>query len=392
MLNQNLWRLGNTKIIRILQLLFLSMVLWFIYWTHIYEMTYWNKTLLESFQSNFSNVLVYSILIIAVISLEFLSKKRNHSSIPSSAVKPLETLQKENASVKPLEAVQEENASVKPLEVLQKENDQLKYERQESEKLPSNKIGITLLVAGALLLVASVPTSSTILAFMGLGLTFWGVLFLFVRSTKFIRVPILDATALSSYTTLDRIIADLDYKGKAVYIPPYPKDTYLPKHLAGLKEMLVFISAKEPITIPAIEEMAKKQFMVKNPKGICITPPGSSLVNLFEKELRTDFTKIDQESFYDGLPTVIVNNLELASNFEIKPEKEVIYVKITDSVYNHLYSKNQNLTTIHSVGCPLTSAVGCALAITTGKPVTITKSRISLDLKTIEIWYQLIEG
>lgn len=366
MLDQKRWRLGTAKAIRLLQLLFLSIALWFIYWAHIYEMTYWNKTLLESFQSNFANVLIYSVLIIAVISLEFGSKRPRHISISSS--------------------------SVKSLEELQKENEQLKYELQWSKKLPSNKIGITLLVAGALLLVASVVTSSTILVFMGLGLTFWGALFLFVRSTKFVKIPILNATAISPYTTLDRIIADLDYNGNAVYIPPYPKDTYLPEHLAGLKDMVVFISAKDSTTMPTIDEMAKKQFMVKNPEGICIAPPGSGLVNLFEKELKADFTKIDQESFYEGLPTVIVNNLGLASDFEIKVEKEFIHVKITDSVYNHLYSKNQKLKSIHSVGCPLTSAVSCALAITTGKPVTITKSKISPDLKTIEIWYQIIEG
>jgi hypothetical protein len=359
-------KLGTSKAIRLLQLVFLSIALWFIYWAHIYELTYWNKTLLESFQSNFSNVLFYSILMIAVIYLESLLKKRNRISFPSS--------------------------SVKSLEMLQKENEQLKYEMLNSKKIPSNEIGIALLFAGALLLVASVVTSSTILAFMGLGMTFWGVLFLFVRSTKFVRSALLGSTISSSYATLDRILDDLNYKGNAVYIPPYPKDGYLPEHLAGLKEMVVFISAKESITTPAIEEIAKKQFLVKNPEGICITPPGSGLVDLFEKELRTDLTRIDQESFYEGLPIVIVNNFELASDIKIKAENSFIYVKITDSVYNNLYSQNQNLKTIHSVGCPLASAISCALAIKTGKPVTITKSRISQDLKTIEIWYQLIEG
>jgi hypothetical protein len=258
--------------------------------------------------------------------------------------------------------------------------------------LPSNKIGITLLVAGALLLVASVVISSTILAFIGLGLTFWGALFLFVRSTKFVKISILNADAISPYPTLDRIIADLEYKGNPVYMPPYPKDTYLPEHLAGLKDMVVFISAKDFTKMPTIEEMAKKQFLVKNPKGLCITPPGSGLVSLFEKELRTDFTKIDQESLYEDLSIVIVNNLGLASDFEIKAEKEGIHVKITDSVYSNLYSKEQNLKTIHSIGCPLISAIACAIAITTGKPATITTSKISPDLRTIEVVYRLIEG
>ncbi len=356
--------------VRLFQLFFLFAALWSFFWAHIYEMSVWNKTFVESIQSSIPNVVLYTTSIVALILLEIPMKRVHHVSTVSAPSAP----------------------SAKTLEDLRRENELLKHELLSSNKIPSNKIGIALLIAGALLLVASVVTSSTILAFMGLGLTFWGVLFLFVRSTKFVRSTILGATAMSPYTTLDRIIDDLNYKGNPVYIPPYPKDTYLPEHLAGLKEMILFISAKESMTIPAIEEMAKKQFMVKNPQGICITPPGSGLVNLFEKELRTDFTKIDQESFYEGLPTVIVNNLELAGNFEIKAEKEVVYVKITDSVYSHLYSKNQNLKTIHSVGCPLTSAVSCALAIKTGKPVTITKSKISPDLKSLEIWYQLIEG
>ena len=156
--------------------------------------------------------------------------------------------------------------------------------------------------------------------------------------------------------------------------------------------MVVFISAKDTTNIPPIEEMAKKQFLVKNPKGICITPPGSGLVSLFEKELRTDFTKIDLDGLYNSLPTVIMNNLELASNFEIEAEKELIHVKITDSIYKDLYSKEQKLKSVHSIGCPLTSAVACALAITTGKLVTITKSNISTDLKTVEVWYQTVAG
>jgi hypothetical protein len=366
MFNQNLWRITTANIVRLFQTIFLFAALWSFFWAHIYEMSVWHKTFMESMQSSIPNVVFYLASIFAIISIEIAMKRRHQVS-----------------NVSP---------SAKTLEDLQKENELLKRELLSSKKIPSNKIGITLLVAGAVLLVASVVTSSPILAFMGLGLTFWGVLFLFVRPTKFVRSALLYSTVISSYTTLDRIIDDLNYKGNPIYIPPYPKDTYLPEHLAGLKEMILFISAKESITIPAIEEMAKKQFMVKNPKGIFIIPPGSGLVSLFEKELRVDFTKIHQESFYEGLPTVVVNNLELASNFEIKAEKEVIYVKITDSVYNHLYSQNQNLKSIHSIGCPLTSAVSCALAIKTGKPVTIIKSKISPDLKTIEMWYQLIEG
>jgi len=278
------------------------------------------------------------------------------------------------------------------LQLLQSENEALKQELLGYRRLPSSKIGFTLLIIGSLVLIASFVATSTVLAFIGLGLTFWGALFLFAKPIKFVRSTLLDSTALSFYTTIDRIIDDLNYKGKPIYIPPYPQEAYLPEYLRGLKEMVVFISAEETTTMPTIDEMAKKQFLLKNPKGICVTPPGFGLASFFEKELRADFTKIDLDSLYNSLPTVIVNNLELASNFEIDAEKELIHVKITDSVYKNLYSIEHKLKSVHSVGCPLTSVVACALAKTTGKLVVITNSNVSPDLKTIEVWYQTVEG
>lgn len=378
MLNQNFYQVSTVTMIRFLQIVFLLVASWSFFWAHIYEMSVWNKTFVDTIQSSLPNVIFYMASIVAVILLE-IPVKRRHS---------VRRIQPVSAVSAPVPT----SPSAKAMADLQRENELLKHELRSTKKVPSNAIGIALIVAGAVLLVASIIAYSEILAFMGLGLTFWGILFLFVRSTKFVRGTVLGATATSSYSTFDRMIEDLKYKGNAVYIPPYPKGTYLPDHLAGLKEMVLFVSAENSLTIPALEEMAKKQFMVKNPRGLCFTPPGSELVNLFEKELRTDFTKLDKESFYDLLPTVIVNSLELARNFEINTEKDAVNVKIVDSVFSHLYSKSQNLKTVQSIGCPLTSAVGCALAIQTGKPVTITRTEVSPDLKIIQVWYKLIEG
>lgn len=277
------------------------------------------------------------------------------------------------------------------LENLQKQNEILKREALKTKRVPSGKIGFILLAVGALTLAGSVLGTSTVLAFIGLGLTFWGALFLFARPIKFVRSTLLDSTAISSYTTLDRMTQDLNYKGKPIYIPPYPKKAYLPEYLKGLKEMIVFIPANDILTMPTIEEMAKKQFLLKNPKGICIAPPGYGLVNLFEKELKTDFTQIDLERLYSSLPTIIVKNLELAEELEINPENDLTHTKIVDSAYKDLYSLERSLKSIHSIGCPLTSAIACALAKTIAKPVTIVRDAVSPDLRTIEIWYKTLE-
>jgi len=301
----------------------------------------------------------------------------------------------DNAKSKEKTDKESEQATVqylmKTLENLQKENEILKRDVLKSKRTPSGKVGFILLAIGALTLVGSVVNTSTVLAFIGLGLTFWGALFLFARPLKFVKSSLLDFTAISSYTTIDRIIQDLNYKGKPIYIPPYPKEAYLPEYLKGLKEMIVFIPAEDVVAMPTIEEMAEKQFLLKNPKGICIAPPGYGLVSLFERELKTEFTQINLDELYDALPTLIIDNLELAKEFEINSEKDLIHIKIIDSVYQDLYSSEQSIKSIHSIGCPLTSAIACALAKTTGKLVAIVKDMISPDSKTIEMWYQTLE-
>jgi hypothetical protein len=362
---QKLRKFYTLKTVRLLQVMFFFVTLWFIFWAHVYQIVIWNKTFAESVQYSLHNILFYSISIIVLVYLELSAKHLKITTVHISA---------------------------KTLEELQRENEKLRRELLKSKQSPSSKIGIGFLVSGALLLVVSYGTSSTVLAFIGLGLTFWGALFLFTRPVKFVRGTLLDSTAIASYTTIDRMIQDLDYKGKPVYVPPYPKEAYLPDYLKGLKEMTVFIPAEDVVAMPTIEEMAKKQFLLKNPKGICIAPPGYGLVSSLEKELQTEFTQINMDRFYTSLPTVIVNNLELAKEVEMNPEGNLIHVRIVDSVYQDLYSNEYGFRSIHSIGCPLTSAIACALAKTTAKLVKIVKDEVSLNLKTIEIWYQTLEA
>jgi hypothetical protein len=281
---------------------------------------------------------------------------------------------------------------MKTLQELQSEHEALKRELLKSRRIPSGRIGAALLITGSSVLMGSYIAESSTLAFIGLGLTFWGALFLFARPIKFVRSSLLDSTAIASYTMVDRMVQDLGYKAKSIYVPPYPKEAYLPEYLKGLKEMVVFIPAEDSATMPTLDEMAKQQFLLKNPKGICIAPPGFGLSSVIEKELRAGFTQITLERLFDSLPKVITSNLELAKGYEIKPENELTHVRITGSVYSSLYSREQNLKSVHFLGCPLISAIACALAKATGKLITIAKDNVSYDLQTIDAWYQTLEA
>ncbi|RLI17085.1 hypothetical protein DRO44_04335 [Candidatus Bathyarchaeota archaeon] len=280
---------------------------------------------------------------------------------------------------------------VETIKQLQTENENLKLELKKVRKIPSGKIGLTFIIPGALALIFSIINNSNILAFIGLGLTFWGALFFFVRPVRYVQSSLLDSTAISTYTTIDRIVKDLKFKGKSYYIPPYPKEVYLPRYLKGLKEPVVFISA-DTGGMPSIEELAKSKFILKNPNGICVAPPGLGLLTRFENELGKDLTRLQLDQLCEDLPPVILENLHLAKDVEMTIAEDSVYVKILDSTYKNLYTRGKNLKSIHFLGCPLVSSIACAIAKVTGKMVAIQEDRVSPDAMTIEVWYRLVEG
>jgi len=220
----------------------------------------------------------------------------------------------------------------------------------------------------------------------------WGALFFFIRPIGYVRSTLLDSTVISSYSTIDRIVKDLKYKGKSYYIPPYPKEVYLPEYLKGLKEMIVFISADSGAGMPSIEEMATSKFLLKTPKGICVAPPGLGLLTQFENELKADLTKLELSELCETVPQLILDNFQLAKEIEMKTEENQVHLKIVDSIYKNLYSREENLKSVHFLGCPLVSALACAIAKTTGKIVTLHQDRVSPDGQTIEVWYHFLEG
>jgi hypothetical protein len=249
--------------------------------------------------------------------------------------------------------------------------------------LPEN-VAYILLLMGTLALVTSILYSSSILAFIGLGLTFWGALLLFIRPTKYVKASLVDSTAVSSLTSLDQIITELNFKGKAVYLPP--------KHLKETRGGKLFIPSKKELIIPTTEEAAEEKVFLRNPKGIRLTPPGLGLANLYEKELRKNFTKVNLNYLQNNLPKLFIEDLEIAEDFEMNIEDNKIQVKITGSIYNDLCNEVRKLSnTCSSFGCPLCSSIAVALTRATGKPVLVENIEVSDDDKTIEAHYRLIE-
>jgi hypothetical protein len=137
--------------------------------------------------------------------------------------------------------------------------------------------------------------------------------------------------------------------------------------------------------------MANSKLMTKNPKGVILIPPGSSYLDQIEKLFRTDITKTTLEDLCTTLPQIILENFQLAKEMEMKTENNQIHLKTTNSIYKNLY-QIENLKTVKLLGDPLTSAIACTIAKTTGKQVTIETINITADMQTLEATYQLVEG
>jgi hypothetical protein len=263
----------------------------------------------------------------------------------------------------------------------------------------------TLIFAGAIALAFSINYTSSILAFIGLGLVFWGAILHYVQPEEYTKKVLLDAAVLPALTTLNQMMQELDYKGKAIYLPP--------KYLIHPEGNKVYIPKQEDGKLPALKQILKheSQLFIKNPQGIVLTPPGAELTKLLEKTLGTSLTKVDLKHLQENLPKLFIEDLEIAENLEmeieqdkvirktngpvflIKAKHRTVHVRIANSVYNDVCREAMKLRRIYgSVGCPICNAIACALTKVTAKPVIIEKIDLSADGGTIEASFRLLEA
>lgn len=243
-----------------------------------------------------------------------------------------------------------------------------------------------LIITGASALAISIIYTSTILAFIGLGLVFCGIIFVYIRTDKYVKKILLDATVSSQMAALNQIIQELDYRGTAIYLPP--------KYLKDLEANKAYISKQRETSLPTPEQTQKTEnhFFIENSLGILLTPPGAGLAKLFEKTLKTNFARVDLQYLQQNMSKLFIENLEVAQNFEMETENNKIRVKIENSSYTTLSIENEkSSSTYFNLGSPLSSAIACVLTKATGKPVMIEKQQTSEDGRDVTIEYRILE-
>ncbi len=257
----------------------------------------------------------------------------------------------------------------------------------------TSKTAAVFLGAGVLVLAVSILLNWQVLAFIGLGFVFWGAIFSLAKPGKFVDGGLLDGTANSVYSTLDRMIKDLRYNGRGYYIPSYPKDANLPDYFKNLRDSIVFISDENFTGLPAIEELASGKFLSERDPGVFIVSPGSGVLNQIENRLKIDFSSVPLSELTSLLPQCMTEFFNLARDMDLQViDDSTVHLRAEGILYESLYKSENIMKSVDLLGCPVVSAVACALAKSTGKTVVIREQKFLPEVSGVEALFGFVKA
>jgi hypothetical protein len=199
-----------------------------------------------------------------------------------------------------------------------------------------------------------------------------------------VPLTLLNALANSSLDSIELLLFEFNSIEKGVYLPP--------KNLKNIESSLIFIPKTSQTPMPAEEEFDDQLY--SQPKdSLFLTPPGKELSQLIEKEGATSFIKIDLQTLEQKLPNILVRDMELAEDVEIISEQNNVTITIAGNALSEVCEQTNGCPHVHAqVGCILTSALACAFAKTSGKPIIIENEIVDQETKTTTIKFKIIDN
>lgn len=261
--------------------------------------------------------------------------------------------------------------------------------RKTIEVNPARVASSILVATGVLALVVSVIYVLSIFAFIGLGLLFWGIIFGFISTKEYVKKVLLEAIVPSQIATLNEIVQTMKCEGTAIYLPP--------KYFRNPGTNKVYIPKPKGVMLPKPEHTQDQDAqsfidLIENPPAVLLTPPGAELAKLFEKTLGTDFTRADLKYLRQNLPKLLIEDLEITQNFDLEIENNRVRVKIENSLFDIPQIESDKPSGVYSpFGSPLSGAIACVIAKTTGKPVIIEKQQLSENGRRLTIDYLMLD-
>jgi hypothetical protein len=231
---------------------------------------------------------------------------------------------------------------------------------------------LVLLIIGAIALTSSTILESSALALVGLGLIFWGLIFLYIRKDEYVKKEVFELSISSTMVSLNQMIPEAGYKGKAVYLPP--------KYFKSPQTQKIYISIQKSSDLPTPEQLQQNESKMSfgSSLGMLLTPPGLDLFNFFEKKLETNLITADLRYLIDNFPKLFVEKLEIAKNFEMMINGDNIQVKMKNSIFKSSSKDVSGQSSGSSIlFSPISSALAIAIVKVTSKPISIENEYIT---------------
>ena len=269
------------------------------------------------------------------------------------------------------------------ISALENNNKELEQELSVIKNKPQGGIAYILLSIGLISLAISVIHSNNIFAFIGVAITFWGAILLYIKPNKFTRIEIVTSTINPLYENIYNIINNLDYKGEPIYISA--------SSLGSYQKSYIYIPKYQASPIIEEEQLISNIIFYDNPLSIKISPPGLELVKLIEREMGKNISSINIEYIKENLSNSVVEKLEMAKSLQMEINNQEIQIIIKNNIFEENIIKNiENKEILKKIGDPLISAIGCILTITIKKPVQIKVYNYDKSNKIQEIKYNIL--
>ena len=245
------------------------------------------------------------------------------------------------------------------------------------------RLGLVVTSIGAVCLGISYLSSSTILTFIGLGITLWGLLLFYISPTRSIPRKVFDALSFSTLKSIDAIVDQL-YHGESVL-------HFYHANRNGLAQGYIYFARTSSGAVRNHVQFNSQEISQNDFNGTFILSPAQGLLDLFEKELNVDLARIDFAFLQRTLPDILVEELKLVDYFLIEADDDTFVIRFSGEPSAQLCRLiNEKSKIGYCIGCPICSMLALALSKSTGRPIRIKQTITEDDDSNISTVYEKI--
>ncbi|MDQ3868146.1 MAG: hypothetical protein M3250_01150 [Thermoproteota archaeon] len=242
-------------------------------------------------------------------------------------------------------------------------------------------LGLGVSSIGAVCLAISYLSSSTILTFIGLGLTLWGLLLIYVTQPTGIPRKVFDVFSFSMLKSIDAIVDEL-YHGDSVL-------HFYNANRNGLPQGYIYFTHRPNEAIRNYVQFNGQGISENDAHGTIILSPSQGLLDLFEKELNVNLAKIDFSFLERTLPVILVEELKLVDYFLIEANDDTFAIHFSGEPSVHLCKLiNEKSKIGYRIGCPVCSVIALTLSKFTGRPIRIKQTIAEEDGSNMRTVYE----